>query len=268
MANICVITGASSGIGRETARVFSQGGFFIVGIGRNRQALTEVQKECGGKDRFASYVHDLGNTHNIKSLCHEITQRHPVLHGLVNNAGIGCFKSIEETSAEEFRHIIDTNLTAAFLMTRYLLAALEASGDGRIINVASVAGRRVFKHLSAYSASKFALTGLSHVLRREFRFHLRPVKVSVVHPPAVRTEFFKRAGYPQYEEDHPGAKLIQAHDVAQVIFRLFHRYKREVIITPRAWILDKVAAVCPSLVEWLEDKVQQAPKGEKIKVRK
>jgi short-subunit dehydrogenase len=124
---------------------------------------------------------------------------------------------------------------------------------GIIVNIASVAGKRTWKHLTAYSASKFGLMGFSNSLRREMKFYQYPIKIIVVCPPAIDTPFFANAGYKDYKKDHPGQTLLPPEIVAEEIYSAVMKGKREVVIGRRAKILDMLYRMSPRFTEWLED---------------
>jgi NAD(P)-dependent dehydrogenase (short-subunit alcohol dehydrogenase family) len=137
---------------------------------------------------------------------------------LVNNAGIGLFKSVEETSVEEFRAVLETNLFGVFYGCRAVIPELKRRGGGYIINISSLAGANPHPKMAAYNASKFALNGFSEALMQEVR-HER-IKVSYVLPGSVNTEF---GGGTVSEEN---AWQLQPEDIARVVVSLLRHDER------------------------------------------
>jgi short-subunit dehydrogenase len=130
----------------------------------------------------------------------------------VNNAGVGLSRTVEETSPEEFRAVLETNLFGVFYGCRAVIPEMKKRGGGYIVNVSSLAGANPHPRMAAYNASKFALNGFSEALMQEVR-HDR-IKVSYVMPGSVNTEF---GGGTVSEEN---AWQLQPEDVARVVVDL------------------------------------------------
>lgn len=254
MPKTTLITGATGGIGWETALLFAEKGYRIVAIGRNREKLNELQNALPGADHLFLTC-DLSDISAITPLMATIAHECDTIDVLVNNAGQGLFKALQETTSAEESALLNLNLLAPMELTRCVLPIMKKQGGGAIVNVSSVAGKRAFKKLTAYCASKFGLIGFSNSLRRELKHADAAISVSVICPPATRTDFFKNADYPNFKADHPSLTLVHPRIVAQAIWGAVQQKKREIIITPRAKILDKLAAIFPAFIEWLEEKV-------------
>ncbi len=249
-----LITGVTSGIGWETARLFAKEGYRVVALGRDQNQLKALKTQMAEPEKHLFFTCDLADIHAIEPMMNQIIKECGSIDVLVNNAGQGLFKPLEAASSAEEQAILAINLLAPMELTRKVLPAMKQNG-GAVVNVSSVAGKRAFKKLTAYCASKFGLIGFSNSLRRELKFYKIPVSVSVVCPPATRTSFFKNAGYLNFEADHPGLTLADPKRVAHEILNAVRHKKREVIVTPRAKILDKLSAIFPAFVEWLEDRM-------------
>lgn len=249
-----LITGATGGIGWETALLFAQKGFRVIAVGRKQEKLDKLKAALpGGHHDFMRC--DLSDLKAIRPTLAPIIAQCDTIDVLINNAGQGLFKPLHQTTTEEETALLNINLLAPMELARCVLPIMKKQGSGAIVNVSSVAGKRTFKKLTAYCASKFGLIGFSNSLRRELKFYKIPVSVSVVCPPAVRTDFFKNADYPNFEADHPTLSLLDPKRVAQAIWNAAAHKRREVIVTPRAKILDKLAAIFPEFTEWLEDQL-------------
>lgn len=183
-----LITGASTGFGRELATVMLERGWLVYAALRN----VDKRKDLFATDqkRFADQLKlvDLDVT-NGKQRCKAfalLSEHGKGLDCLINNAGYGLFGALEEISEEQFRAQMEVNFFGAAFLSRDLLPLLRQN-RGRIINVSSVLGLCGFPLTSAYCASKFALEGLSEALHYELRPH--GVQVCVVSPGAFRTKF-------------------------------------------------------------------------------
>lgn len=258
-----VITGATSGIGQATARRFAAAGYRVIAIGRNPERLEHLRKILAGNGHVFLQC-NLANGDERTKMITDILHHALSIDVLVNNAGIGRFAPFSEGTEEEWREVVETNLMVPMILTQALLGAITKA-EGTIVNVASVAGKRTFKYLTAYCASKFGLIGFSNSLRRELKYAGLPVHVCVICPPATATAFFTNAGYDTFVADHPLVHLLDPAVVAEEIFEAVQKKKREVVITVRAKILDRFAAVFPALVESLEDWVNARQSSAKQK---
>jgi short-subunit dehydrogenase len=255
MSQVVLITGATSGIGRSTALLLGRKGYTIVAIGRDKEKLKTLHNNILNPSHHLFLECDLSDSKQLNKAFHEVITTYDKVDILINNAGIGLFKYFDETSLEEWNQILNINLLAAVELTKLVLPVMQKQRSGQIINISSVAGKRTWKRLTAYCASKFALIGFSNSLRREMKYKKLPITITVICPPAIKTDFFTAGGYPNYEAEHPGQKLLHPDQVAQAIYKSIIHKKREVLVRTRAKVLDKVASVSQSFIEWLEDKV-------------
>jgi NAD(P)-dependent dehydrogenase (short-subunit alcohol dehydrogenase family) len=197
---VAVVTGSSSGIGYNTAKVLLEKGAVVYGLSRRE---TEISHPA-----FRWIETDLSFSGDIDAAFASIRQGHTDISLLVNNAGIGMFGDIETITPEMWQRAVDVNLTAAFLCSRKVVPLMKKRQFGMIVNIASIAGKHGFKGGSAYCATKFGLAGLSESLMEE----LRPfgIRVSCIFPGSVDTAFFSGTSM------HP-AKLMKPEDVARII---------------------------------------------------
>ncbi len=178
---VVLITGASSGIGKSAAEIFSKRGWKVYAGFRKTKA-----KIPGCRMVYL----DVRSPYSIRKAISLIGKKEGRLDALVNNAGYGLFGAIEDISQKDFREQFETNVFGLVETTREALPLIRAS-SGRIVNVSSVVGKISFPFAGAYSSSKFAVEAISDALRLE----MRPfgVKVSLVEPGPVRTNFSKNA---------------------------------------------------------------------------
>jgi len=181
-----VITGASSGIGRATAIEMARRGANVVLGARRGELLEEVAEKCRAFGvRATAIVADVTKPDD----CVRLTAGD--VDVLVNNAGFAIFDAIADAKPEELRAMMETNFFGSVNCTQAVLPRMLARGSGSIVNVASITGIMGFARMGGYSATKFAMIGLTEALRDEVMG--RGVRVALVCPGTTETEFFLKA---------------------------------------------------------------------------
>jgi NAD(P)-dependent dehydrogenase (short-subunit alcohol dehydrogenase family) len=185
MSKVWFITGAGSGIGAEIARAAVQAGDHVVATGRNldkvRNALEDIASE-----NVAFIQLDVTDEAQAKTAVAEAVEKFGRIDVLVNNAGYSLLGNFEELTTEEFEQLFATNFYGVMFTMQAALPVMREQRAGRIINISSTAGAIGFKHCSAYSATKFAVEGLSVSTATEVeRFG---IKITIVEPGFFRTE--------------------------------------------------------------------------------
>lgn len=189
-----VLTGASSGIGREVAQLLAARGARLLLVGRRAEALQEVEKSIRATGGIAScVVADLTSGDGPQAVVAEANRTLGGVDLLINNAGVSSFGAFADTDPAMIEMIYRTNIVAPALLTRALLPQMIAQGHGRIVNLGSIFGSLGFAWFAAYSSSKYALRGFSEALRREL--HDTGVGVTYVAPRAVKTAINSAAVY-------------------------------------------------------------------------
>jgi uncharacterized protein len=242
---VVLVTGATSGIGWETALAFRAEGAKVAGTGRDAARLGALRKEVPLAIQL-----DVTDEAAVDAVPDEVERALGPVDVLINNAGIGLFRSFQETSLDDVRRVMEVNLFGAIRMTRAILPGMIERGRGLVVNVASVAAQRGYPNHTAYCASKHALMGWSRSLHKDLRS--TGVGVTVVCPPAVRTPFFENAGYMTFDEDHPGLVPMKPDAVAEGIVEAAAARRRESVLSPRARILWALDAFAPNLVDRLQ----------------
>jgi NAD(P)-dependent dehydrogenase (short-subunit alcohol dehydrogenase family) len=179
-----VVTGASSGIGKATARVLAQRGLDVLaGVRKD----SDAERVGALHDRVSPVKLDVTDAASVAALPGAVGDA--PLAGLVNNAGISVSGPLEFVPLDEWRHQLEVNVIGQVAVTQALLPALRRA-RGRIVNIGSVGGRVAVPLLSPYNASKFAMEGITDSLRRE----LRPlgVHVAIVEPGAIATRIWEK----------------------------------------------------------------------------
>ncbi len=224
---VVLITGASSGIGRASAKLFAANGAIVIAVGRSEAELTSLQSEVAEylgsvKRRLA----DVTETTQIDRLVTEIGDTFGQIDVLVNSAGIIKSGTLENTTLDDWDKMLDVNLRSVFYVCQRVLPMLEAS-KGNIVNVSSVTGTRAFPGVLAYCISKAGIDQLTRCLALELAG--RGVRVNAVNPGVVETNLHKRGGmsvedYTQFLENaantHPIGRAGQPHEVAELIYFL------------------------------------------------
>jgi NAD(P)-dependent dehydrogenase (short-subunit alcohol dehydrogenase family) len=184
-----LVTGASSGIGLETALHLARHGFRVFATMRDLSRRTRLDAEAARRGLALEVLGlDVTDRASVQAAVATVADRAGALYGLVNNAGVQLRGYFEDLSPEEMARVFETNLFGAMAATRAVVPHLRAAGRGRIVMMTSIGGRLGAPALSAYCASKFALEGFSEALALEMR--LVGVDVSVVEPAIVKTEIW------------------------------------------------------------------------------
>jgi NAD(P)-dependent dehydrogenase (short-subunit alcohol dehydrogenase family) len=181
--NVWLITGASSGFGRAIAEAALAAGDTVVATARNPKALDDLVATY--PDRVAAVALDVTDTTRIKEVVAEAILWYGRIDVLVNNAGRGHVGAVEETTDEELRDLMDLHFFGPAALTREVLPHMRRQGSGAIVQMSSMGGRYSFPAVGAYSATKFALEGLSQALAQEVAGF--GIKVLVVEPGSFRT---------------------------------------------------------------------------------
>lgn len=181
-----VITGASRGIGAATARLLAEAGCAVVLTARSAPQVEELAEELRHSHLSARAIGcDVSDPEQVAELCH---QAHHWLGGidiLVNNAGVASSAPLARTTLEEWNRLFAINATGVFLCTQAFLPGMVAAGWGRVINIASVAGKMGAPYISAYAASKHAVIGFTRCIALEVA--RRGVTVNAICPGYVDT---------------------------------------------------------------------------------
>lgn len=183
-----LITGGSSGIGYDAAKLLHEQGAQVVICGRHEETILQAAKELG----VIGFKADVANETDVEQLFEFAIKSMGGLNVLINNAGIGYFAPLTDTSVADFTKIWDVNVKGAFLCGRAAARHFTTQNTGNIINISSTAGSKGFANGSAYVASKFALSGLTECWRAELRKY--NVRVMQVNPSEVITDFGNKLG--------------------------------------------------------------------------
>lgn len=180
-----LITGASSGIGRDMARKFAKRKYDLVLVARDEAKLNELKEELRENVEVTVVSMDLSNEQNCKKLF-EMQQDVDIL---INNAGCGVFGDFTETDLDKEMNLVNTNIKAVHILTKLYLTEMCKKNSGKILNVSSIAGNMPGPLMSAYYASKAYVLRLSEGIREELKRKNSKVQISVLQPGPVNTNF-------------------------------------------------------------------------------
>ena len=231
-----LITGASAGIGWASALALTGEGANLVVTARRQERMTALEaavQSAGGK--AVSLLGDAKEEDLARRAVDLAVQTFGSLDILINNVGIGNYKNIVETSAEEYDEMMDTNMRSTFLFTRHAVPVMITQGSGTILMISSMAGVYGFGGEAVYCATKFAQVGFAQALDKELRPH--GIKVGAICPGGVKTEFALGKG--RTEESVAASGMLDPEDVAGVVLMACTQSARSRIIEVRMRTMDE-----------------------------
>jgi len=225
-----IITGGGKGLGKATAIAFAKKGIDIAITGRNEKILKETVAELKAIGVNATYeIFDVGNYEEVKQGIKNIIATLGSVDILVNNAGIAAFGSLNEMEVSKWTAIIQTNVMGMYYVTKEVLPYLIEKNAGDIINISSTAGLNGNATTSAYSASKFAVIGMSESLMKEVRKN--NIRVCVLTPSTIATDMAIELGI----TDGNVEKVLQAEDFAELIVSVLKLPRRAMLTNASLW---------------------------------
>src|SRR4051812_7345182 len=250
-----VLTGAASGIGEQLAYGLAARGSDLVLVDVNASMLSEVADRINRVHPDCSVqtlVADLSSRADVEGVATQVLAEHPALGLLINNAGMALGGRFDQVTVDEFEKVMNVNFRAPFLLTHALLPALKAAPGAHLVNVSSLFGLIAPAGQSAYSASKFALRGLSQVLHSELADD--GIGVTTVHPGGIRTRIAENAvvgrGVPA-EEVEPNQRVFDKlltyppEKAARQILDAVAKRKARLLIASSAKLPDLLARLLP-----------------------
>jgi len=236
---VVLITGASAGIGKASALALAQEGASLVLVARRLERLAKVESavvQVGGKA-----VSVTGNAREEETALRAVAtaaETFGALDILINNVGVGNYKNLVETSAEEYDEMMDTNMRSTFLFTRHAVPVMMERGSGIILMISSMAGIYGFAGEAVYCATKFAQVGFAQGLDKELRPH--GIKVGVICPGGVKTEFALGKG--RTEQSVAESGMLDPEDVAGAVLLACTQSSRSRIIEVQMRTMDEALA--------------------------
>ncbi|MEH7342434.1 SDR family oxidoreductase [Bacillus sp. JJ1532] len=225
-----LITGASRGIGKAIALACSSNGATVILAGRDIEKLEEVSQEIkrnGGKAQ--KLVFDLLDEGSIQKAIATILNQVGNIDVLINNAGLGHWSKIHETSVEVWDQVINVNYRSTFWMCKYLLPHMYENKKGHIINISSVMTSRSMGNFAAYISSKAAVDAFTRCLYAEAKPH--NVKVTLLSPSQVDTNFRDQMTERPPMSAGQKEKMLQPSDVADAVLYLLNTSPRAIPVS-------------------------------------
>ena len=213
-SKVALVTGGSRGIGFAIARALLQQGAAVAITGTNEAGLDSASRDLqrgGGDGRLLTVKADVRKHSDVEALFATVSSRFGGVDILINNAGVGVFRPVADTTVDDWHRVLETNLSGVFYCCHAALPLLKKRGGGWIINISSLASKNPFANGAAYCASKSALNAFSEALMQEVRYD--GVRVAYVLPGSVNTGF---GALPNTKSEW----ALQPEDVAEVVVDL------------------------------------------------
>ena len=245
-----IVTGASSGIGRETVRELTAKGANVVLASRNREKLEAVAIDLVHlPGRTLVVPTDVTERLSVAALVRRTVEEFGDLDILVNNAGSGLFASIAGGSIENMRHLFDVNFWGAMHCIHAAVPYMQSQRRGHIVNVSSVAGRFAPPYMGAYAATKFALRAISDSLRSELTD--TGIGVSTIYPGLTQTSFTESM-IQEVPVPHipPIVRFVSPRTVAHRIVMAIRWGMRDVFVSPEDIAAVAASTLAPQLFDW------------------
>ncbi|MBF0694921.1 MAG: SDR family oxidoreductase [Flavobacterium sp.] len=209
-----LITGASEGIGYELAKLFAADGYNLVIVARHQQDLDRVATEFRSQGVEVSAISkDLFNREAVFELCQEVDSLGVDISVLVNNAGQGMYGLFAETDIERELAIIDLNVAATTILTKHFVKKMIQLGEGKILNLGSIASKTPGPWQSVYHGTKAFILSFSEAIRFELKEH--NIVVTALMPGATDTDFFEKADMQESRILDDESNLADPADVAK-----------------------------------------------------
>lgn len=209
-----IITGASAGIGWASALALAQEGANLVLTGRRAERLDVLEDKI--RVLGAQAVSVVGDAREESTAQKTVASALTAFGGLdilINNVGVGNYRNLVETSAEDYDEMMDSNMRTTFLFTRYAVPHMIERRSGTVLMISSMAGKYGFAGEAVYCATKFAQVGFAQALDKELRPH--GIKVGLICPGGVKTEFALGKG--RTEESVAASGMLDPQDVAAAV---------------------------------------------------
>lgn len=251
---VVVITGASSGIGRETALRLAGHGAKVVVAARRDEALDELVQQIRDEGGEATAVPtDVSVFEEVQALAHAAVDAYGRIDTWVNNAGVLIVGEFEKTELDEARRLFDVNFWGEVHGMKAALGVMREQGAGTVINVTSVTARRPLPLMSFYSASKAGLNGLTEALRTEL--DNSGIEVCMVMPATIDTPLYENARSKEGVAAKPAPPIYPPSEVARAIEETAISPKRDVYAGPAGFLFNLNNILAPALLDKILAKV-------------
>lgn len=220
-----LITGATSGIGRATARLFAKNGIRLILCGRRQERLDAIASELRSQTEVTTLNFDVRNKVRVFELISGLSEAFSEIDILINNAGNAHgLDTIDEGSTEDWDAMLDINVKGLLYVSKAVLPKMIEKGSGHIINIGSTAGKEVYPKGNVYCASKHAVDAITTGMRLDLNG--KGIKVGAVNPGLVATEFSEvrfKGNTDRAEKVYQGYTPLYAEDIAEIIWFAVNR---------------------------------------------
>jgi short-subunit dehydrogenase len=248
---IVVITGASSGIGREAALEFGRHGSTVVVAARNREALEEVAREVervGGRAR--AIPTDVAEWRQVEQLAAAAKSEFGRIDTWINNAAVSEYATVEQMTIDEIERILQVNLLGQIYGVKAVLPHMIEAGRGTIINVGSALSERAIPLQSVYCASKHGLLGFTEALRLELARDHPEITVTLVMPSSINTPLFRFARSKMGQKPMPVPPIYEPSVVAEALVFAAENPRRDITVGGSGKLMTLMDRISPKLVDW------------------
>lgn len=220
---IAIISGASSGLGAATTQLLTENGAMVFGLARNEQKLNGLKTRLG--ELFIPVSLDIANEKMVRQWVKNTFSNSHSPDILINNAGAGYLSTFTELTSVQWHTMVNTNLNGLYYLTSALVPLMkQKAASSHIINIGSILGKTTTNKSAGYSATKFAVQGLSEALAKELRND--GIKVSCINSGSIHTNFFNDSGI------EPHGNMLPPEDIAKLIV--------QVLETPDNMLIDEL----------------------------
>jgi len=240
MSQTAFITGATSGIGRATAKLFAKKNIRLILCGRRKDRLTQLQEELSPFTEITTLQFDVSKRKDVFEAISSLPENFQQIDILINNAGNAHgLSSIQEGNIDDWDAMIDINVKGLLYVSKAIIPTMTERNSGFIVNIGSIAAKEVYPNGNVYCASKHAVNALNKAMRIDLNKH--NIRVSAIHPGAVETEFSEvrfKGNSEKAKNVYSGYQALQAEDIAEIIHfvvtRPFHVNIEDLIVYPTA----------------------------------
>ena len=240
MIKTAFITGATSGIGKATARLFAKNSVNLVICGRRANKLKELEEELSNYVNIHTLQFDVRYQNEVQKAVDSLPDAFKSVDVLINNAGNAHgLNPIQEGSIEDWDAMLDGNVKGLLYVTKAMIPEMIKNKKGFILNIGSIAGKEVYPNGNVYCASKFAVDALNKGMRIDLNQH--NIRVGAIHPGLVETEFSEvrfKGDTERATNVYKGYKALQPEDIADIIYfvitRPYHVNIEDLIVYPTA----------------------------------
>jgi 3-hydroxy acid dehydrogenase/malonic semialdehyde reductase len=240
MKQTAFITGATSGIGKATAKIFAKNNVRLILCGRRGERLKELQSELSTLTEVTTLQFDVSKRTEVEAAISSLPNNFKEIDILINNAGNAHgLSTIQDGDVDDWDAMIDINVKGLLYVSKAIIPKMTERNKGFIVNIGSIAAKEVYMNGNVYCASKYAVNALNKGMRLDLNKH--NIRISAIHPGAVETEFSDirfKGDTQKAKAVYAGYKALQAEDIADIIYfvisRPYHVNIEDLVVYPTA----------------------------------